>query len=369
MSTTCLRLPAIQIRQRDRCIYTAAVDGKRLSEFAAISRARRDDKGLSGYQRPEVLAHVRGIRRYLESSGALLPNAIVVAFDDTVEFVPYLVPGDTPAYAVPGELVIPLDSTAPEWERPAWIVDGQQRTAAIRDARVPEFPVAIVGFIATEEEQRSQFILVNSTKTLPPGLIHELLPDAPGRMPTRLERRRPAATIMARLNAEHGPFHRAISTPTSPNGRIKDTSVLKMVENSLFEGGLYQYRDRVTGDVDTERAVNHLNLYWAAVRETWPTEWALPPRLSRLTHGAGVIALGCVMDALTETTPAERLAPAGLRDQLAALRPHTAWTNGSWRLAGDDVRHWNAIQNTGQDLRSLSEHLLRHLLTNPTNAA
>ena len=66
-------------------------------------------------------------------------------------------------------------------EKPAWLVDGQQRSAAIRDADLAEFPVAAVGFIAHgEAEQRSQFILVNNTKPLPKGLIHELLPDTDG---------------------------------------------------------------------------------------------------------------------------------------------------------------------------------------------
>jgi Winged helix-turn helix len=77
-----------------------------------------------------------------------------------------------------GVLVIPLD----EEERPGWIVDSQQRAAAIRDARVERFPIFLYAFITEEiAEQRAQFILVNSTKPLPKGLIHELLPatDAP----------------------------------------------------------------------------------------------------------------------------------------------------------------------------------------------
>ena len=79
-----------------------------------------------------------------------------------------------------GELIIPVDETLPDADKPALLVDGQQRAAAIRDADVAEFPVAAVAFIASgADEQRSQFILVNNTKPLPKGLIHELLPDTP----------------------------------------------------------------------------------------------------------------------------------------------------------------------------------------------
>ena len=80
-------------------------------------------------------------------------------------------------------------------------MDGQQRSAAIRDADLAEFAVAAVGFIAHgEAEQRSQFILVNNTKPLPKGLIHELLPDTMGHLPTAYARKQLPAEVLTRLN-------------------------------------------------------------------------------------------------------------------------------------------------------------------------
>jgi DGQHR domain-containing protein len=64
------------------------VEGKRVHDFAAVSRIHRSEGEIHGYQRPEVLAHVADIRRYLEGNTPLLPNALVVAFDDTVGFEP-----------------------------------------------------------------------------------------------------------------------------------------------------------------------------------------------------------------------------------------------------------------------------------------
>ncbi|WP_211239286.1 DGQHR domain-containing protein, partial [Actinokineospora inagensis] len=105
-----LRLPALEVRQGRRRIYCFAVDGKKLPGFAAVSRVRRDEgEELQGYQRPEGLSHIRAIRRYLESDGAMLPNAIVVAFDKRVEFVPAVMQGESVDYSVMGELVIPVD--------------------------------------------------------------------------------------------------------------------------------------------------------------------------------------------------------------------------------------------------------------------
>src|SRR5882762_4177556 len=170
-----LRVPALEITQRPgRVFYSFAVDGKLLASFTTISRIRRDaSEALIGYQRPEVLSHINEIREYLESSNPLLPNAIVIAFNDRVTFLPgETAPGGFTRF---GTLVIPTSSLQSDEDKPGFIVDGQQRVAAIRDAEITEFPICATAFIAANEsEQREQFILVNSTKPLPKGLIYEL---------------------------------------------------------------------------------------------------------------------------------------------------------------------------------------------------
>src|SRR6266566_4337104 len=85
-----LRLPALEIQQgSNRRFYAFAVDGKVIPQFATVSRIKRTgDGGLAGYQRPEQLAHIDEIRNYIESRAPLLPNAVVIAFDDTVRFEP-----------------------------------------------------------------------------------------------------------------------------------------------------------------------------------------------------------------------------------------------------------------------------------------
>ena len=60
-----IRVPAIRVRQGGHFIYCFGIDGKRIHDFATVSRVHRDDHGLNGYQRPEVLSHIKAIRRYL----------------------------------------------------------------------------------------------------------------------------------------------------------------------------------------------------------------------------------------------------------------------------------------------------------------
>ena len=358
-----LRLPAIQIQQGEHQIYAFAVDGKEIDDFTTVSRVHRDDdRSLGGYQRPEVQSHIKAIRRYLESSGAMLPNAIVLAFDERVRFEPLRRRKVVP-FATLGDLVVPVDESLDDSDKPAWLVDGQQRSAAIRDADLASFPIAAVGFIAAnEDEQRSQFILVNSTKPLPKGLIHELLPETSGELPPRYARRKLPAYLMIRLNNDaDSPFVGRISTPTQPNGYVKDNSVLKMIENSLFDGAIYQYRDPVSGDGDVEQMLLHLKIYWTLVAGTFHDAWRLPPRKSRLTHGVGISAMGFVMDSLTEGTSAADLPGIDLDMTLARLLPATAWTSGTWPFDASDDRRWNSLQNTPQDISLLANHLLRAL--------
>ena len=140
-STYELRFPALEVRQgRERRLYTFAVDGKELPKFTTVSRVRRDERQIAGYQRPEVLAHVAAIRSYIETTSPMIPNAIVVAFDTRVRFEPTGPVTRNDGYVTPGTLIVPVDEDLLDEDKPGWIVDGQQRCAAVREADVDSFP-------------------------------------------------------------------------------------------------------------------------------------------------------------------------------------------------------------------------------------
>lgn len=366
-----LRLPALEVRQGpDRLLYTFAVDGKLLSSFAAVSRIRRDDDNeIEGYQRPEVLSHIASIRRYLESEAPMIPNAMVVAFDKRVQFEAAQSGSDVP-YARQGTLVIPIDSESDE-EKPGWVVDGQQRSAAIREARIGSFPMCVTAFITDDQhEQRSQFILVNSTKPLPKGLIYELLPATVGTLPKSLQARKFPSVLLHRLNGlTASPFYRKIQTPTTPEGIIKDNSVLKMLEASLSDGALYTYRDPGTGDGDEEQMLALLIDFWSAVSEVFSYAWpgdgnGLTPRKSRLIHGVGIVSMGLLMDAIYDRYSRVRTpAKADFAADLTDMKDVCKWTNGTWDLGPGQVRKWNELQNTTRDIQLLTSYLLQEYKT------
>ena len=358
-----LRFAALEVRQgRNRVLYSFAVDGKLLPAFATVSRLHRvADSQLGGYQRPEVLSHIAEIRDYLESKNPMIPNAIVIAFDPRVRFEPFHVQPIDGGYSRLGTLVVPIDPQAPPEDRPGWIVDGQQRAAAIRDAMIAKFPICVTAFITkSAKEQREQFILVNSTKPLPKGLIYELLPTTDARLPSSLERKRYPAYLLNRLNHdEDSPLRGLIQTPTTPAGRIKDNSILKMLDYSLSDGALYTVR-RGHGEADeADVMLDMLKAFWSAVAAVFPDAWALPPRHSRLMHGAGIVAMGFIMDAI-----ADRYRRAGIPSydefvgNLEPLRSVCRWTQGEWVFGRRTRRRWNEIQNTPKDIEILVDYLL-----------
>lgn len=355
--TSQIRVPAIATQQSPgKILYQFAVDGKALHSFAAVSRIHRDaDHAVQGYQRPEALKHIASIRHYIESASPMIPNGIVIAFDGSVKFEPT---GPSDGWSQVGEIVIPIGDGD---KRPGWIVDGQQRSAAIREARVEAFPIPVTAFITDDPaEQREQFILVNSTKPLPKSLIYELLPGTVGLLPPALARRKISAQLLEALNNDpDSPFHWRIQTATNPDGIIKDNSVLRMLDNSIIEGYLYNFRDPDDGSGDIPEMARFVNNFWSAVAQVFPNDWHSIPRRSRLVHGAGIVSMGFLMDAMADRLHGEqRLSKQTFVVELGSISEQCCWSTGEWRLSNGEWRRWNSFQNTSRDVQLLTDHLL-----------
>lgn len=328
-------------------------------QFASVSRIKRDGKEVAGYQRPEVLAHVAEIRDYLEGEDPMIPNAVVLAFDKRVRFESTF--GPTGNYTRPGQIVIPLDANWGEDQKPGFVVDGQQRLAAVRDAEVERFPLCVTAFITDDlKQQTEQFILVNSTKPLPKGLIYELLPNTVAPLSSALSKRRFPSEVLSLLNHEpESPMRGLIQTPTTPQGLIKDNSILRMVENSLSEGLLYRYRSSSRQQSDAEAMFKVLCSYWTAVKHVFDDAWGKPPKKSRLMHGAGILSMGYVMDAIGDRHRMKKsLSTATFVEDLEPLRDVCRWTNGYWEFGPGQQRKWNELQNTSKDIQLLANYLL-----------
>jgi DGQHR domain-containing protein len=360
---------ALRITQAAQApLYMFTLTAGEILQVADISRVSRDDAGeLIGYQRPEVRRHIQEITDYLDSDQPLFPNPIIVALPSTVRFTCSRGPNVSDGIAASGTLEIPL--SCPDGRKPGWIVDGQQRAFALAASKRQDFPVPVNAFVADSVDvQRDQFLRINNTRPLPRGLVTELLPKISSPLPPRLSLRQIPSALCDLLNSsDDSPFRGLIRRPSAGSSERKhavvtDSSLVQGLQESLTSpsGCLFPYRNLSNGETDFTGIWSALVLYWSAVKDTFPRAWGKPPTQSRLMHGAGIRAMGRVMDRVMASIDARQ---PGADDQvhadLALLAPHCHWTEGSWDGLG---LRWNEIQNVPRHIHELSSFLMRTYL-------
>ena len=324
-------------------VFVFSCDPHDVLNFSEIDRVGRTDDGqLRGFQRHQIAPHIKEIRDYLARDDAILPNAVIVAFVGGVKTFAYH----------DGTLDVEIDASE---GKPGFVVDGQQRLSALSGLTKPGFQIFVSALVCRDyNELRQQFVLINSTRPLPKTLIYELLPTVEG-LPERYTARKFAARIVDRLNfSPDSSLHGEIRQHTNPTGVLSDTAMQKIVMNSLSDGALrnfVQFEDR------EDRAYHFLNEFFAAVIKVNGGEWkGMSSKTSRLKHGAGLIAMGFVMDLLYTSEGAIKL--EDFIEGLELLKPATAWTCGQWALGSYDTRPWNGIQNTPTDIDLLTRYLV-----------
>lgn len=372
-------LRALEVTQGARKLYLMGVDVKEVPRYATVSRVKREEGKLLGYQRPEQLKHIESIREYMESAKALMPNAVVLAFDSRSTFTSF----DADLGTVrTGILTVPYpDEGAPLSEVSGFIIDGQQRLAAGRDAAVESFILPAVAFIDDSVAvQTDQFLRVNSVKPLPKALITELLPSTTGVLPPKLYARRLPAVLMERLNLDaDSPLKGLIISLTNPKrsgktaakwgsntGLIADNSLIRALQNSLSDGVLYQLVKLVDVALDEEEGIAEamalLKRYWGVVRDTFPEAWGKDPKESRLFHGAGIITMSLMLDSICSLTKETQPNVKLLRDELELVAGDCRWTSGTWDMPGGKVA-WNEVQNVSKDVARLATWLTTTYMT------
>ena len=327
---------------RDKVLSFAA-SASEVFGFASIERVARDVDGhLSGFQRPQIAAHIREIRDYLETPEAVLPNPIVVAFTSGVEV----------EEGAGGVCRVTIDVAGGP---PGLIADGQQRITALSQVEGKDFQVFVSALVCRDEaELRRQFVLINNTRPLPKTLIYELLPTVSGGLPRRLSERSIAADLTARMNRLE-PLEGRIRQHTSPTGVISDIAVQKFFLNSLSDGAM---RLLIAKDNGVELCLGLAQEFFKAVAYVFRDAWEdQTPKTSRLVHGAGIVAMGYVMDLLHRSDGARSW--QDFAAGMSCLVDKVAWTSGEWDFGSGDRRNWKALQNTGGDIATLTAFLTR----------
>lgn len=338
-----------------------SLTGEDLIKIAEISRISRDDAGkLIGYQRPEVKKHIQDIVEYLDSGDVIFPNAIILALSSTSKFTSSRGPEVDDGCAVAGTVEIPVPTGSDQ--KPAWIVDGQQRTLALCKSRKSKLPIPICAFIADDVPiQKDQFFRVNTTRPLPRGLITELLPEVSSNLPARLASKQiPSAIVEWLATNPESPFcglirRASMKAEDVAKTCIADSSLIKAIEESIGTptGCLYPYRNVTTNETDFQSIFQVLVTYWTGVRNVFPTAWGKSPEKSRLMHGAGIRSMGRLMDRIMPNIRSR--GKKGIQEvekELALIATDCRWTQGNWESMNGMA--WNEVQNVPKHIQLLS---------------
>ena len=357
------------VQNPDLPLYLFALAAEEIDLVADVARISRDAAGkLLGYQRPEKRNHVRQILEYLNSGDVLFPNGLILALPDTVRFKSSRGPGTSDGLATSGTLEIPF-SRDPEAPKPAWIVDGQQRSLALARTQNRRLATPVAGFVANSlEMQREQFLRVNTVSPLPPNLVTELLPEVAVAPSPKLTAKKLPSALVDMLNQDpESPFagliRRASSTgETKRTQVVADNSLVEAIKESLESpaGVLFPYRNMAAGTTDTVGIRAVLLTYWTAVRNVFPDAWGRPATQSRLMHGVGIRSMGRLMDRVMPHVDLDsRRALTQAENEVRRVEETCRWTSGTW----DDLGvPWNDLQNTPRHISSLSNLLARRYL-------
>jgi DGQHR domain-containing protein len=357
-----LAVRAVRTEQAERPVYAFFVAGADLLKIAEISRVHRDAEGsLQGFQRKGIKSHVQAITEFLDQGPVLFPNAIILAISSRARFTQSR--GEKPSGDVraceAGTLRIPIPSDGP---KAAWIVDGQQRSIALSQAKNKSFPVPVVAFVSEElSVHREQFILVNKAKPLDPRLINELLPEVDTAFPRDLSSRKiPSELVNLLQTAADSPFRGLIKRVSEDNASavVTDSALVKSIRNSINSplGSLAPYKATADCPADVDAMYKILVAYWSAVRVVFPEAWGRPAIESRLMHSAGIEAMSLLMDRIMSRAGPDTDLQLHATEALSRISPHCRWTSGRWH---ELQRDWNEIQNIGRDIKLLSGHLAR----------
>lgn len=348
---------AVRAKQaKDKFVFSFPAFPEDILSFASIEGVKRHEDGqLDGFQRHQIGPHIKEIRKYLDRSDAILPNAIIVAFLDGVTIKER-----------PDGLLDVTISSDPE-KKPGLIVDGQQRISALNGSTRKDFEVFVSCIVCDDyNELRQQFILINNSKPLPKTLIYELLPNVEG-LPERFSSRSFAAGMVEKLNyRKESVFYGLIKQHTNSSGKLSDMALQKLVMESSSNGAIHtfiqEYPSLDPDSIDTieNKSFNLINTFFMAVKEVFPEAWEnATPTISRLVHGAGLVSMGFVMELLFVTYG--EVSKEKFIQGLHLIKPKTAWTSGHWSFSSEDQRPWNRIQNTNSDIDLLTNFLIRNL--------
>ena len=310
---------ALEIKQNSQGyhLYVFVADGKEIAKQLGV-RKMEWHKGkfkAEGFQRSLDKNRVSEIATYL-SKNAILPNALVVAFEEgTLEFAP--LPGqeeDSSAkfghLTVKGKLVNKDagQEALPENERIGYVLDGQHRLKGIESSTLSEgsFPIIISAFYQVDARfQLGQFYALNQTVRISSALL-ALIRRELGLQLSAREAYKKAVSVVCEIlqNKPGSPFEpeKYVGTPIY-KGPLNITVVESMVERAIKNTSLkwkWNQNANLIPVTDLEYIGQALYVYWKGICELFLNDWGKKPKDQRLFCAIGLYTMIQFFDKVME---------------------------------------------------------------------
>ncbi|QPF71464.1 DGQHR domain-containing protein [Roseateles sp. DAIF2] len=369
------------------------IDGRLIRSFAAVDRL--DVVAGTGNQRDEIYKHVSDISNGMRD-GVQVPNSVIVVFNEEVfswapsddevpeswvvcrqlsdwSLVKHPTDHDRIVQEVcPVELDIPFRNAAFDEEKTAYLVDGQQRTAALSlvdiDA-VPSFFLTVNALVGSQEEAKNTFRIANSTVRITTDFARALLgtlDETPGYV--REEKRVAQAVKTLAIDDKNSPFYGLVKHPGV------DGKGMPIVYNTLFSVVATFNQSGIDFGEGSEDLAHAVAKAYSLVAGIWPEAWGKSSKDSKLSHGAGLRAIGKVLVDLLRVQTAihggdltKPEAWAGVEASLKRLRAKVLWSlesasTGNATQLSNYKTQLLPRQNTNQDIQQLTTFLQKEVV-------
>lgn len=206
--------PCLQVKQGKYKIVVLSIPAKELFALVRINRREVAVDKSKGYQRALQPNRTNAIAKFIDEGNAI-PTNIVVAFDS--------------ATITNGGKCIQIVQS----DDAGWVIDGQHRLAGAFEARA-NIDLAVTAFLdLKEEDQVSQFIIINrEAKRVPTSLYLDLLPDLKTMKKNDSEHSKERAVDLANTMKidETSPFFNVIVSLKSPaRGQLSLTNWVRKI--------------------------------------------------------------------------------------------------------------------------------------------
>jgi DGQHR domain-containing protein len=251
-----IRIPASVLRQKDKELYLFKMKSSMLRKITYVTP--RSEENPDELQRVFSESRAKEIGNWIKEENSLLPNAIVVDFQKSVEI--------SPTADKDNVIVSFQDPDQTNNPKIAYILDGQHRVKGFDFSDGVDFDLAVIAVHNVSDNVRGKiFIDINSKQVkVDERLILDLMA---GTKSLPQDDDRVYQAIKGLNDNSDSPLHGKIQfLPEQKNRWVKNTNLFKNLKAHIGNGGVLYSKT-------TAQQIEILTAYFSAFKTVFPDQW------------------------------------------------------------------------------------------------